>query len=60
MGGETIKQRDHPHDEKISYLHIEDIFIQTMTEYELNQIGGDFTVVFVIHKKKDEKVSYNL
>ena len=53
MGGEAIKEKEHPHDQKISYLLIEDVFLQPMTRYEYDQLGGDQKIDFVIHPLKE-------
>ena len=49
MGGEAQRIKDHPHDQKISYLLIEDIFVQAMTLFEYEQINGNMCVELVIH-----------
>lgn len=55
MGGESRKERDHPHDQKISYLLIQDVFLQGFTRYEYESVDGDATIDFVIHPLEKDK-----
>ena len=62
MGGEAVREKEHPHDQKISYLLIEDVFLQPMTKYEFDQVKGDQKIDFVIHplKKDGETKTFTL
>lgn len=54
MGGDTKNEKEHPHDQKISFLLIEDIFLQSMSKSDFQNIEGETSIEFIIHPSKTD------